>query len=121
MFLLLGIDDLMSEFNIERCPSLANKPKLFLVQACRGPAEDRFLCPTDKSQDMVDFTVSDSTLSRSICPQESDFLLAFSTVPGYVSYRRPNFGSFFMQVSKIVSMLKIKNMIVVYSIVNTIA
>lgn len=93
----IGIDDLMSEFNIERCPSLANKPKLFLVQACRGPAEDRFLCPTDKSQDIVDFTVSDSTLSRSICPQESDFLLAFSTVPGYVSYRRPNFGSFFMQ------------------------
>ncbi|XP_074625500.1 caspase-3-like isoform X1 [Acropora palmata] len=93
----IGIDDLMSEFNIERCPSLANKPKLFLVQACRGLAEDRFLCPTDKSQDIVDFTVSDSTLSRSICPQESDFLLAFSTVPGYVSYRRPNFGSFFMQ------------------------
>ena len=95
MFLLLGIDDLMSEFNVERSPSLANKPKLFLVQACRCPAEDKFLRPTDKSQDIADFTLSDSTLSRSSCPQESDFLLAFGTVPGYVSYRRPNFGSFF--------------------------
>ena len=68
MFLLLGIDDLMSEFNVERSPSLANKPKLFLVQACRGPAEDKFLRPTDKSQDIADFTLSDSTLSRSSCP-----------------------------------------------------
>ena len=90
----------MSEFKAGNCKSLANKPKIFLVQACRGPAEDKFLCPTDKSQDIADFTFSDSSLSRSSCPQESDFLLAFSTVPGYVSYRRPNFGSFYMQVSR---------------------
>ena len=103
----------MSEFNAVRCPSLANKPKIFLVQACRGPEKDVCLGPTDDQQ-IADITFSDSTLSRSRVPKESDFLLAYGSVPGYVSYRMPNFGSFFIQVSRI-----IKDMIVVHSMVNT--
>ena len=99
----------MSEFNAVRCPSLADKPKIFLVQACRGP---EFLSPT-VDQQIADSTFSDSTLSRSRLPKESDFLLAYGSVPGYVSYRMPNSGSLFIQVSRI------KDMIVVCSMVNT--
>ena len=100
----------MSEFNAVRCPSLANKPKIFLVQACRGSEEGELLGPTDQIADNI---LSDSTLSRSRLPKESDFLLAYGSVPGYVSYRMTDSGSFFIQVSRI------KDMIVVHSIVNT--
>ena len=101
----------MSEFNAEWCPSLANKPKIFLVQACRGSEEGEFAGPNN--QQFADNTFSDSTLSRSRLPKESDFLLAYSSVPGYVSFRMPDSGSFFIQVSRI------KDMIVVHSMVNT--
>ena len=97
----------MSEFNAEWCPSLANKPKIFLVQACRGSQKGEFPGPN------ADNILSDSTLSRSRLPKESDFLLAYSSVPGYVSFRMPDSGSFFIQVSRI------KDMIVVHSMVNT--
>ena len=101
----------MSEFNAVRCPSLANKPKIFLVQACRGSEKGELLGLTDNQQ-IADNTFSDSTLSRSRLPKESDFLLAYGSVPGYVSYRMADSGSFFIQVSRI------KDMIVVHSMVN---
>ena len=101
----------MSEFNAVRCPSLANKPKIFVVQACRGPEKEVFLDPTDDRQ-IDNNKLTDSTLSRSRVPKESDFLLAYGSVPGYVSYRMPDSGSLFIQVSRI-----IKDMIVVHSMV----
>lgn len=91
----IAIEDLMSEFNAVRCPSLTNKPKIFLVQACRGSEEGEFPGPND--QQIADNIFSDSTLSRSRLPKESDFLLAYSSVPGYVSFRMPDSGSFFIQ------------------------
>lgn len=86
----------MSEFNAERCPTLTDKPKIFLVQACRGSEEGELLGPSDNQQ-IDSNTSSDSTLSRSRLPKESDFLLAYGSVPGYVSYRRTDAGSFFIQ------------------------
>lgn len=91
----IGMEDVMSEFSAERCPSLANKPKIFLVQACRGSQQGDSPGPND--QQVADDTFSDSTLSRSRLPKESDFLLGYGSVPGYVSYRRPDSGSFFIQ------------------------
>lgn len=113
---ILGIDDsstkvkdLMMKFQETRCLSLKNKPKVFIIQTCRGsssrsPADnsqavqstsilvDNELCETDLS--------TDSTLPRSVVPTEADFLLAFATVPGYVSYRNTKDGTYFIQVRK---------------------
>lgn len=91
------IEDLMCEFKIGRCPTLKKKPKLFFIQTCRGGLETPEL-----PGDIVDAAFSpDSTLSRSVCPQEADFLLAFSTAPGYVALRNPQSGSRFVQVCSI--------------------
>ena len=91
------IEDLMCEFKIDHCPTLKKKPKLFFIQTCRGGLESPEL-----SEDLVDAAFSpDSTLSRSVCPQEADFLLAFSTAPGYVALRNPQSGSRFVQVCSI--------------------
>ena len=90
-----SIQEIMSEFKAINCPTLRNKPKLFFMQCCRGSTAE-FISPAISCH--VDRLVTDSTLARSACPQEADFLLAFASAPGYVSYRYPK-GSVFIQVS----------------------
>ena len=97
------IENLTSQFYPERCPTLGGKPKVFVTQACRGPNEDN-LKPIQSPSTSVDYATgfsTDSTVCRSVHPRESDFLLAFSTVPGYVSYRDETSGSLFIKVSLI--------------------
>ena len=97
--LKIGVNVLTSEFNPSKCPSLASKPKVFIIQACRGPLEDEKMQCTSTATDFVAGVSTDSTISEGVCAQESDFLLAFSTVPRYVSYRDAESGSHFIQVS----------------------
>ncbi|XP_068700285.1 uncharacterized protein [Montipora foliosa] len=92
----IGLKQLMSEFTSVRCPSLAGKPKVFIVQACRGRMRDQF--HDGEEQADSGSSSADSTLALSSYPLECDFLLAFATVPGYVAFR-DNHGSLFIQVS----------------------
>lgn len=112
---ILGVDerstkvkDLMMEFQETRCVSLKNKPKVFIIQTCRGRLRQSTAdnissqaVPSASSQvaDEVCETYfsSDSTLPRSVVPTEADFLLAFATAPGYVAYRSEG-GTYFIQV-----------------------
>ena len=73
----ISVRELMCLFTAASCPSLKAKPKLFFIDACRGESD---------------------ALPRSVCPQEADFLLAFSTTPGHKSYSSDQ-GSFFSKVS----------------------
>ena len=115
---IFGVDDdsisvikVMKEFQAERCPSLKGKPKIFIIQSCRGSRQsnvERFddffesinadSTEFDLPDNNVDPFSLDSSLSKSVFPPETDFLLAFATVPGYVSFRSPTSGAFFIQV-----------------------
>lgn len=102
----IAIENLTSQFYPARCPTLAEKPKVFIIQACRGTSEDKTVIqPASTSVDYATgLNSTDSTVSRSLSPQQTDFLFAFSTVPGYVSLRDNTSGSLFITVS-----LKLKN------------
>ena len=120
---ILGVDgrettvrNLMVEFQANKCQSLQGKPKVFIIQTCRGligyptetfpshplgsintPPSAFKLSPADNQSYTCAFS-PDSNLPRSVFPPEADFLLAFATVPGYVAFRSPRSGTFFIQV-----------------------
>lgn len=95
----ITVKDLMAEFKINRCPSLAGKPKIFIVQACRGSLDEREAPFSDSNGYQADAMACDSTLAQSVTPPEADFLLAFATTPGYVSFRSETSGSAYIKVS----------------------
>ncbi|XP_068437427.1 caspase-3-like [Clinocottus analis] len=82
------LDNLTRFFKGDRCQSLVGKPKLFFIQACRGTDLDGgSLVETD--------SVAMQTSER--IPVEADFLYAYSTAPGYYSWRNIQNGSWFMR------------------------
>lgn len=94
----VGIEELMSEFTATKCPTLQNKPKIFILQACRGSLTESMV-PANRHADSVPRLSADSTLVRGACPSEADFLLAFAAAPGYPAYRDEESGSLFIEVS----------------------
>ena len=90
------VERLMASFLPSKCPSLSGKPKLFFFQSCRGPGEQT-QAPQPGESKAFDWR-ADSTLSSTTFPHEADFLLAFSTPPGYVAYRSERSGSIYIQI-----------------------
>ena len=102
----ISVAELMCFFKPTDCPTLQNKPKLFFIQTCRGALGDRNLTASGTVPPSSQTTVTGaqtsyvSALSRSTCPEEVDFLLAFSTAPGYISVLSNRRGSPFIQVTR---------------------
>ncbi|KAK1793998.1 hypothetical protein P4O66_010910 [Electrophorus voltai] len=89
---VMPIKSLTSLFRGDICTSLVGKPKLFFIQACQGSEFDDGI-QTD-SGPANDTTEIDA---KQKIPVEADFLFAYSTVPGYYSWRNPGRGSWFIQ------------------------
>ncbi|CAG0894029.1 unnamed protein product [Cyprideis torosa] len=83
------------EFTADKCPALAGKPKCFFVQACQGDQLDKGV--TLKKLTAMSFTQTDAGTDSYKIPVHADFLVAFSTVPGYYSWRNTMNGSWFVQ------------------------
>ena len=90
------IKDLSDMFKPDRCPSLAGKPKLFIIQACRGHQTDPGVNVHVVSGGQ-EFDEPDGPAQSIKLPVEADFLFAYSTIPGYYSWRNGANGSWFIQ------------------------
>ncbi|XP_054901712.1 caspase a-like [Poeciliopsis prolifica] len=116
--LVLGVDhrqDKPDEFPVDKiykylgpqtCSALMNKPKIIIIQACRGDREGAAIV-SDSARPSV---VSDDASHRPASPpsgivedsiryvhKEKDFISLLSSTPDTVSYRREDLGSFLIQ------------------------
>jgi len=80
----IELDQLIQPFKSNR--TLAGKPKLFFIQACRG---SNFMEGTDSNPFEINYVNK--------IPMEADFLFAYSTISGYFSWRNSTNGSWFIQ------------------------
>ncbi|XP_048050916.1 caspase b-like [Megalobrama amblycephala] len=73
------VDDIFTHLNSVNCPALIDKPKVILIQACRG-----------------EHTEGDEIQSDAIAHTEKDFIPFKSCLPGTSAYRHRDTGSFFI-------------------------
>ncbi|KAK0059062.1 caspase-3, partial [Biomphalaria pfeifferi] len=87
----VSLDDLVAPFKGDKCLSLAGKPKIFLIQACRAP--EAGYEGDDGMEEEMDY---DKSIRR--IPTEADFLIALSVVPGCLVWNEsPKANSWFIK------------------------
>uniref|UniRef100_A0A6G1SKB3 Caspase n=1 Tax=Aceria tosichella TaxID=561515 RepID=A0A6G1SKB3_9ACAR len=86
-----SIDLLFRYFLADNCPTLCGKPKLFFIQACQGGMLDEGVLVRQTSRDSTD------TVSYFKIPTYADFMIAYSTLPGFYSFRNTEKGSWFIR------------------------
>ncbi|EDO39629.1 predicted protein, partial [Nematostella vectensis] len=99
----LKINEIRKRFSNARCRSLAGKPKLFFIQACRGEkkdfgtiVQDGPKTPEEHQETPYKFDLSPHNKGASTA-EMADFLLAYSTVGGHASFRNTADGSRFIR------------------------
>ncbi|CAI5693622.1 caspase-1-like [Oreochromis niloticus] len=100
------VDNIYKYLGSQKCSALLNKPKIIIIQACRGESggsvmvsdSAKVVCD-DVSQSHFDENsiVDDSTR---YVHKEKDFISLLSSTPDTVSYRQEDRGSFLIQFIK---------------------
>ncbi|KAL0114472.1 hypothetical protein PUN28_011617 [Cardiocondyla obscurior] len=86
-------DGLWKPFTADKCLTLAGKPKLFFIQACRGDESDSGIILSPRT---LIKTETDSVVSYAI-PTHADFLIAHSSIQGFFTWRNPLEGTWYIQ------------------------
>ncbi|KAI0223707.1 Caspase-3 [Lamellibrachia satsuma] len=86
---IIQLDILVNPFKGRQCATLTGKPKVFIIQACRGHQYDDGIEVAD--------AIGETEQKIYRIPEEADFLYAYSTAPGYFSWRNSGNGSWFIQ------------------------
>ncbi|KAL6462403.1 hypothetical protein MHYP_G00288250 [Metynnis hypsauchen] len=87
----LSVDRIYSHLNTQNCPALLNKPKVILIQACRGDEKGRVWVADSASDDLWNME-SDGVWEH----KEKDFVSLLSCTPDTVSYRHTEHGALFI-------------------------
>ncbi|KAK2162969.1 hypothetical protein LSH36_88g00021 [Paralvinella palmiformis] len=86
----IALDRLIQPFKGPQSYTLRGKPKIFIIQACRGDQLDHGVEVQSDSEVPIEEKVYR-------IPVEADFVYAYSTVAGYYSWRNSTKGSWFIQ------------------------
>ncbi|NXP91011.1 CASP8 protein, partial [Passerina amoena] len=89
----VNIEDLVSRFTGTNCPSLAGKPKVFIIQACQGSEHHPSVAVQSDSSGHLEVDASPLTS----IPDRADILIGMATVEDYLCYRSPKTGSVYIQ------------------------
>uniref|UniRef100_A0A8C7TYI1 Caspase a n=1 Tax=Oncorhynchus mykiss TaxID=8022 RepID=A0A8C7TYI1_ONCMY len=84
------ITNIFTHLNTDNCKALVNKPKVILIQACRG--ED---LPVISGNDGHDLELESDSIKRE--HNKNDLISLLSCTPDTKSYRDPKMGTFFIQ------------------------
>ncbi|NXT07307.1 CASP8 protein, partial [Prunella fulvescens] len=89
----VNIDKLVSCFTGTNCPSLAGKPKVFIIQACQGSEHHPSVAVESDSCGHLEVDASPLTS----IPDKADILIGMATVEDYLCYRSCKTGSVYIQ------------------------
>ncbi|XP_062991949.1 caspase-6 [Elgaria multicarinata webbii] len=96
----IKIQSLTNMFRGDRCPSLVGKPKIFIIQACRGDKHDDPVLAHDAVDSMKDPESNETQVDAAAVytlPAGADFLMCYSVAEGYYSHRETVNGSWYIQ------------------------
>uniref|UniRef100_A0A8D1JXM9 Caspase-6 n=1 Tax=Sus scrofa TaxID=9823 RepID=A0A8D1JXM9_PIG len=97
----IEIQTLTGLFKGDKCQSLVGKPKIFIIQACRGNQHDVPVLPldvVDHQTDKLDANLTQvDAASVYTLPAGADFLMCYSVAEGYYSHRETVNGSWYIQ------------------------
>ncbi|NXA40005.1 CASP6 protein, partial [Eudromia elegans] len=94
----IKIETITSMFRGDSCQTLVGKPKIFIIQACRGDKHDdavAFRDLVDSTEDKPETEVDAAGVYT--LPAGADFLMCYSVAQGYFSHRDTVFGSWYIQ------------------------
>ncbi|XP_051940473.1 caspase-6-like isoform X1 [Hippocampus zosterae] len=94
----ISIQHITSLFKGDKCQSLVGKPKIFVLQACRGDKHDDPVVPYDAvdSELSTGEVVVDASAIHTL-PAGADFIMCYSVAEGYYSHRDTLNGSWYIQ------------------------
>lgn len=105
----VDMNDILTYFDNKKCKQMLGKPKIFIVQACRGrladygvkdtqtffsqPESQTFTDPSQLTLPRISRWTEWSEIDRNFHPTRTDMVLCFSCHTGYVSTRNEEEGS----------------------------
>lgn len=94
----ISIQDITALFKGDKCQSLVGKPKIFILQACRGDKHDEPVtaCDAVDSEQKTNEVVVDASAVHTL-PAGADFIMCYSVAEGYYSHRETINGSWYVQ------------------------
>jgi len=99
----VSIKKLVNRFRGDQCKTLLGKPKIFIIQACRGQLHETGLePPVDVCDGLVceqygDKIIYTETSTVATIPAGADFILCYSVAEGFFSHRDTSNGSWYIQ------------------------
>ncbi|NP_571580.1 caspase a [Danio rerio] len=85
------VDNVYRRLNSENCPALRDKPKVILIQACRGGEHGRVWASDGEPDEPIEIEDDD------FVHKEKDFISLMSCTPDTKSYRHVQNGTFYVQ------------------------